>query len=304
LSLTNWAGDLAASNNSVPVQTLVTKSNTYIASTKKFFADLALIVNKLAPNNSGLSQATINNDIDSINSGLAVLNQAETSLSTAQIDLTTTKSNYSLRQAGNSSETIAGAQAKVDLARAELAKDTILSPLDGVVARIDPQLGEFVTAGKGSFSVISNQAYKIEAFVPEADIAKVKIGDPATTTLDAYGSDTYFASKVTMIDPAQTVLEGVPTYKVTLYFNSADNRIRSGMTANLDIHTNERDGVLNVPYRAIISNDGHKTIRIVNPDGKTYQEVPITTGLRGSDGTIEITSGLKAGQKVVTYLKP
>ena len=52
--------------------------------------------------------------------------------------------------------------------------------------------------------------------MPEADIAKVAIGDLASSTLDAYGSYVDFPAQVTMIDPAETVIEGVPTYKVTL----------------------------------------------------------------------------------------
>lgn len=303
LDLGNWATDLAA-NSGQSSQTLIARSNTYIANTKKLLADLVVAINKLAPGNSSLTQSTINDYIASINSGLAILNQAESALSTAESNLSSATSNYSLKQAGNSAETIAAVAAKVDLARAELAKDSILSPIDGVVARIDPKLGEFATAGKTAFSVISNKAYKIEAFVPEADIAKIKIGNIATTTLDAYGSDTYFESKVALIDPAQTVIEGVPTYKVTLYFSQPDERIRSGMTANLDIRTNEKTGVLSIPYRAVINEDGRRKVRLVNPDGRTYTEIPISTGLRGANGLVEVTAGLKAGQKVVSYLKP
>ena len=52
----------------------------------------------------------------------------------------------------------------------------------------------------------------------------------ADVTLDAYGSGVIFQARVDIIDPAETVLDGVPPYKVTLDFVSADPRIRSGMT--------------------------------------------------------------------------
>ncbi len=106
-----------------------------------------------------------------------------------------------------------------------------------------------------------------------------------------------------MIDPAETVLEGVPTYKVTLAFVSPDSRIRPGMTANLEIHTHEADGVIEIPYRALTSTATSTTVRVVSLDGKTYSVVPVVTGLKGSDGTIEIVSGLNPGDKVVTYVK-
>jgi multidrug efflux pump subunit AcrA (membrane-fusion protein) len=111
-----------------------------------------------------------------------------------------------------------------------------------------------------------------------------------------------FPAKVVMIDPAETVLEGVPTYKVTLQFIVPDARIRSGMTANLEILTHEAAGVLEIPYRAIAVNATSTTVRLVSKDGKSYAAVPIVTGLKGSDGTIEVVSGLSVGDKVVTYV--
>jgi len=108
---------------------------------------------------------------------------------------------------------------------------------------------------------------------------------------------------VIAVDPAETVLEGVPTYKVTLVFDAPDTRIRSGMTANLDILTHERSGVLEIPFRAIVDDAGNKTVRVVSADGKSYTSVPVTVGLKGSTGTIEVLSGLSAGDKVVTYVK-
>jgi len=150
---------------------------------------------------------------------------------------------------------------------------------------------------------VQNDSFKIEAFVPEADIAKVAVGDLASSTLDAYGSYVDFPEQVTMIDPAETVIEGVPTYKVTLQFVAPDARIRSGMTANLEIHTHESDGVVEIPYRALASTATTTTVRVVSKDGKSYFIAPVMTGLKGSDGTIEIVSGLNPGDKVVTYVK-
>jgi HlyD family secretion protein len=160
-----------------------------------------------------------------------------------------------------------------------------------------------VAAGSSAFSVQSDGQYKIEAFVPEADIAKVSLKDSADVTLDAYGADTHFPATVTLIDPAETVLEGVPTYKVTLQFNLPDARIRSGMTANTDIMTAEADNVVSVPSRAILDDKGAKSVRILNADGITFTTVPVTVGIKGSDGTTQIISGIAAGQKIVTYVK-
>ncbi len=95
------------------------------------------------------------------------------------------------------------------------------------------------------------------------------------------------------------MIEGVPTYKVTLYFNDRDERVRSGMTANLDILTERREGVFRIPSRAVTTKDGKKIVRV--PDISGLREVVVETGLRGSDGSIEIVSGLSEGDEVVTF---
>ena len=105
------------------------------------------------------------------------------------------------------------------------------------------------------------------------------------------------------IDPAETILENVPTYKVTLQFDQKDDRVRSGMTANIDILTNERNNVLIIPFRAVIDSDGKKSVRVLESNGKKYTTVSINLGLKGSDGNIEVVNGLKVGQKVVTFIK-
>lgn len=291
--LSQWSNELSTSTPD-RAGSLISDSYNYLSTIKQFMNDLSVIVNGLNPVNSGLSPAAITADVATMNSGLSTLNGAIDSVTTAQSQLAV---------AGNSSDSIAAQTAKVAEAQAALSDDTIISPIDGLVTQEDPTVGEFVAAGNSGFAVESNGDFKIEAYVPEADIAKVAIGDLSSTTLDAYGSDVDFPAKVTAIDPAETVLEGVPTYKVTLEFVTNDPRIRSGMTANLIILTHEADNVLTIPYRAVIDNAGAMSVRLVSADGKSYTTVPVTTGLKGSDGTIEIDSGLSAGQKVVTYVQ-
>lgn len=228
-----------------------------------------------------------------------------------------------LRQAGSTEQQIAAqsaavrqAEANVSAQRAQvrqlgagvanvaaqLDKTVLRTPFAGMVTLVDVELGEIVAPNTMVVSVMSDAGFEIEANVPEADIAKVMIGDNAELTLDAYGSDVEFAAVVARIDPAETVVEGVPTYRVVLHFRDADERIKSGMTANLDIRTDERKNVIVIPQRAVLSRNGEKFVRklVVGGDGKdTIVETVVQTGLRGSDGNIEIVSGLAEGDRVV-----
>ena len=306
--LNSWSAELATASTSNAAG-VISDAHGYLLTMKTFMGDLAPIVNALNPGNSGLTQTAIDAYVTGMNSGLSALNAAVDSVTAAQTELSGARSaydqavsNYNLKLSGNSSDSVAAQAAKVAQAEALLDEDTLRSPIDGIVTQEGPNLGEYVAPGQSGFAVESS-GFKVEAYVPEADIAKVAVGDLASSTLDAYGSYVDFPERVTMIDPAETVLEGVPTYKVTLQFVAPDARIRSGMTANIEIHTHEADGVIEIPYRALTITATTTTVRVVNADGKSWSVVPVMTGLKGSDGTIEIVSGLNPGDKVVTYVK-
>ncbi|MES2314323.1 MAG: efflux RND transporter periplasmic adaptor subunit [Patescibacteria group bacterium] len=301
-ALSAWSSRL----NSVTfdnVNSFIGDVSKYLAVEKMFMSDLSTIAGKLNPGNSGMSQTQIDSISTTMNAGLSAFNTAVDTITSAQTALSAAQSNYDLKLAGNSSQSIASQQAKVDQAQASVNDGRVYSPIDGIITKADPSVGEFVAAGQSGFAVQSDGGFKIEAYVPEADIAKVALGNKANVTLDAYGQYVLFPATVTEIDPAETVLEGVPTYKVTLQFDSPDARIRSGMTANTDILTHEVDDVVTVPTRAVVDDSGNKTIRIVNSDGKTYSSVGVTVGLKGSDGTTQILTGVSVGDKVVTYVK-
>ena len=306
LSITNtineWSNDLNQSNSD-NISQVISDSINYLAKIKSYMTVLLGIVNDLNTGTSGLSTTAISSAIATMNSGLSTLNAAIDSVVSANSALLSADSNYRLKLSRNSSQTIAAQAAKVAQARAILSQDIVTSPIDGIVTAVGPAVGEFVGAGQTAISIQSDGLYKIEAYVPEADIAKIAIGNTASSTLDAYGQYVDFPAVVSNIDPAETVLEGVPTYKVTLYFVDKDSRIRSGMTANLEILTREHIAVVTVPARSIIDNNGQKSVRLLNSDGKSFTIVPVIVGLKGSDGMIEIIAGIREGDRIVTYVK-
>ncbi len=315
-ALTRWSNDVSGATSTDGVDQLLIRSGNYLTTIKSFMDSLASIINYMNPGNSGIQQSIIDTYVSDMNMALSGLNQAissvtnaSTALQQAQSGYSEANSNFILKNAGASAEAVRAQQATIDSLSATVSKGQIFSPIDGLITKVSPQIGEFVSAGQNVFAVMTSGIFKIEAFVPEADIAKVAVGNKASVTLDAYGSGVVFGATVSAIDPAETVIEGVSTYKVTLMFDKKDARIRSGMTANTDILTHESDNVLTIPTRAIIdatsttSIVGAKAVRLLNFDGKTYKSVPVVIGLKGSDGVSEIVSGITMGQKVVTYVK-
>ena len=127
------------------------------------------------------------------------------------------------------------------------------------------------------------------------------MGDQVEITLDAFSSDDKFIGTVTFIDPAATDIDGVIYYATKVSFNEKDERIKSGMTADLTISTDSREDVLVVPSRAVIYREDKKYVQVLN--GEILSEIEVSTGLRGDGGLTEILSGLTEGTEVVTFIK-
>jgi RND family efflux transporter MFP subunit len=301
-------------NNSSNVDLSLSTANNTLSAIQTFLQNLAFAVNKLSVNSS-INQTTLtqwksNVSISRTNIDLSMNNlsiasnqyqSAVASLNISNSQLALTKTGATNDQIKAQDAAVEQAQANLDAAKARLSKSIILSPISGVITNVNAKVGQTMQPGETAISVISFGQYDVESYVPEADIAKIKIGDVATTTLDAYGSDTFFDTSVIKIDPGETVIENVPTYKVTLKFaSSSDNRIKSGMTANLDILTAQKNNVLAVPSRSVYSIDVQKYVKLVDPKDLTKNtETKVETGIRGVDGYIEIISGLKEGDKIV-----
>ncbi|MFA6445958.1 MAG: efflux RND transporter periplasmic adaptor subunit [Candidatus Paceibacterota bacterium] len=305
--LVNWLTKQSAS------VTYIDKGNTAskdVVVIQSFLDKVAFAVNGLAPS-SNITQTSIDTwkaavslARTNVNSSASGLTNALDSLKTAQSALLVAESQLALINAGTATEQIAGqeavlsqAKANVLASQAQLAKTILRSPLDGILTKQEAKYGQIVAAGSIIAGVISDKAYEIEGYIPEADIAKVHIGDEANVTLDAYGSEVLFKVSVTSIDPAETMMDGVATYKTIFTFTSQDERIRSGMTANIDIVTKTKEGVIAVPARAIQSKLGKKYVTILQ-DGVT-SEVEVKLGIKASDGGVEIVSGLEVGDIIV-----
>ncbi|RJQ13471.1 HlyD family efflux transporter periplasmic adaptor subunit [Candidatus Parcubacteria bacterium] len=263
-------------------------------------------------NNVSKIQSFLQNVFDAINyaadlSG-TTKNSYQTSVSTARTNLNSVNEKLdsqlrliNLQDAKINSQQaqIRQIEADINLVKTQLTNVVLRSPINGLVTTVDIKIGETVSVNQKVATVISKTGFEIESNITEVDIAKVKIGDTALVTLDAFGNEVVFEAVVSFIEPAETIIEGVATYKTTLNFVSENERIKSGMTANIDILTQKKDGVLLAPQRLIITKNGNRVAKIIGQDG-SVSEVMVETGLRGSDGNIEILSGVNEGDRLLT----
>ena len=214
-------------------------------------------------------------------------------------------------------EQVASAREQVQRAQTNLGYATITSPIDGTVISKSVEEGQTVAASFNTpelFTIAKDLTnMQVVADVDEADIGDVKVGDRVTFTVDAYPDDT-FEGTVKQVRLQATTTNNVVTYQVVISAPNADLKLKPGLTANVTIYTQERQGVLSVPSKALrftpTAETVGKKIKIVDCKGKnkvwTLSNNTLTAhavNIGQSDGThTEIIKGIKAGQQVVTEI--
>ena len=261
----------------------------------------------------------IDTDITNINTAYSNINTAQTdianqkitnqvNINTAQSTLDKAKADLEELEAPPRTVDTAIYQADVDKYWANMneylqkLKDaSIIAPFNGTIAKIDGKIGEVISANdKVIISLISPGAFQIRADISEADISKVDTEDSVEIILDAFPEEKWIG-QIIEVEPGETVIEAVVYYRIKILFKEISDKLKSGMSADVIIQTDKKENVLYVPYRAIVFKDDKKIVRVLK--GKKIEEVEVETGLRGSEGEVEIISGLEEGQEVVTYIK-
>jgi HlyD family secretion protein len=240
----------------------------------------------------------------------AALETQKTTVSAAENALATAQANLELKKASARPADIAVAQAQVtsalgqvQAAEAALENATLRAPADGTVTKVDIKVGELAQSLKEVMVLQDVGSLHVEANISEANIVPVKTGQEVEMTFDSLGLDRKFMGKVQEVDPASTLVSGVVNYKVTVGLDKVEE-VKPGMTANISILVAQKEKVIAVPLRAVISKDGKKVVRVINdPKKKTFDEKEVTTGLEADGGLVEITSGLSENQEVVTLIK-
>jgi hypothetical protein len=128
----------------------------------------------------------------------------------------------------------------------------------------------------------------------ESDISKIKVGQPATVTMDAL-TGVELAAHVASISTVGTTSNSVVSYDATLTLDQTDSRVKPGMSASASVITGQAQGV-SVPNAAVTGSGSLGTVSL-QQGGKTVQR-QVVVGLRG-DSQTQIVSGLKAGDQVV-----
>jgi HlyD family secretion protein len=312
--LTAWEKSISNLGIDTYSPTYIVEARANLSTARDFFNDLSVGVSSLTASES-FTQTTIDKykaDVSAarsaVSASISALGSAEQAYKASQNAYIKAQDELALKKAGSTIEQInsqlalvRSAEADLQSARAVLAKTSITAPFNGLITKVDTKAGEIASANINVIGMISASSYEIESFISESDIAKVKAGQSARVTLDAYGKDIIFLATTVHVDPAETVLDGVSTYKTKLQFSATDERIRSGMTANIIIQTAEKPASVVIPQEALFLEAGEKMVTVDQAGTRVNRKVE--TGGINAKGEIEVLSGISVGEKVVVSKK-
>jgi membrane fusion protein (multidrug efflux system) len=196
------------------------------------------------------------------------------------------------------------ARATYELAALRLSYTSIRSPIEGIVtSRMDTaQVGNTVTPVGGviqqndmaMFEIIDFKSLVLEINVPEGQLSKLALGQPAEITADAVPGQV-FEGRIALITPR--VDSQTATFPVKIEVSDPDGLLRPGMFARVGVVFDRRQDAIQVPRSALLDDEGPPTVFVLE-DGKA-RERTLELGL--SNGSfIEVLSGVGRDDQVVT----
>ena len=332
----NIQNSITATGSIEPV-TSVTVGTQVSGIVSKLYVDYNSVVKK----GQIIAELDKSNLISELNTTKAQLQQSKANLSSAQSDLSYQQDNYKRYQTlykkglvsadefetarlswQKARESVASAQEQIranqeSVARAQtnLGYATITSPIDGVVLSKSVEEGQTVAASFSTpelFTIAQDLTnMQVVADVDEADIGNVRAGERVTFTVDAYPDDT-FEGTVKQVRQEATTTNNVVTYEVVITAPNADLKLKPGLTANVTIFTQETNGVVSVPTKALRYTPeketvgGRKIQDVQNAKNKVWTLeagtlVAHKVNIGMTDGVhTQILSGIREGQQVIT----
>lgn len=242
-------------------------------------------------------------------------------VNTAQANLDFCRANYTEREVAETDLQISLAEARVaDLeAQVELLADgpdpdrvTILetqlaiaekrlnspkveAPFDGVISALPTHIGDVVNVGTRALQLDNVSELYLDVQISEVDIPFVNIGQMADLIFDAY-FETTFTGEVIEISPVGTSVQGVVEYNVRIRMLDADERIKPGMTAAVNIIVDEKEDVFVIPNDAIVSENGQELV-YVRRNG-SYEAVPVSLGSYSDFYSEVLEADIQAGELI------
>jgi RND family efflux transporter MFP subunit len=186
--------------------------------------------------------------------------------------------------------------AQIETNRTVLRTLTVPAPISGFVIEKDAVQGQMVDAGIRLYRIADLGIVWVIAQVYEQDLAFVQLGQEAVVKV-ASMPDREFRGRVTFIYP--TVDEKTRTARVRLEFENPGYFLKPGMFVSAQLHAELEASAVLVPEAAVLRSGSRNTVFVALAGGK-FEGRDITLGVESENDLVQVTTGLNAGERVVT----
>jgi membrane fusion protein (multidrug efflux system) len=223
-----------------------------------------------------------------------VVSQSEFEQRRTQMDATRQQYEAARNGAAQLYQSLQAARARVALARKAFTDTVVRAPFTGVVAQRVVSVGDYVTRGMKVAVVVRVNPLRVKLTVPEQFVSAVRAGQPVAFIVDAY-PDRQFEGTVRYVSPALEADQRALIIEAAV--PNPTGELKPGLFATARIEQPERTPGILVPAAAVQRTGGTGRVFVVN--GDHVEERIVTTG-QSVGHSIEVTSGLKAGERVAT----
>lgn len=223
-----------------------------------------------------------------------VVSQSEYDQRRTQMEASRQQYEAAKNAASQQYQSLQAARARVSLARKAFADTVVRAPFNGAVAERLVSVGDYVTRGTKVAVVVRTNPLRVRLTVPEQFISSVAVGQPVTFDVDAYAGR-QFVGKVQYVSPALQADQRALTVEAVVPNPSGE--LKPGMFATARVEQKNRTTGILVPAAAVQTSAGTSRVFVVN--GDKAEDRIVTLGQQTGD-LVEITAGLKAGERVAT----
>jgi HlyD family secretion protein len=221
---------------------------------------------------------------------------AERDLALAESKLEDARREYERLLKGEESDAVAAARARVAAAEATLDLANITTPFNGTITQSSAVVGDQVTPGTIAFRIDDLSSLLVDVQVSEVDINNVAVGQNATLSFDAILGKTYNGT-VVEVGQAGDTIQGVVSFTVTVELTDADEQVKPGMTAAVNVVVEEVVDALLIPNRSVRLVDGERVVYLLK-DGLP-EPVTITLGASSDTMSVLLSGDINEGDLII-----
>lgn len=194
---------------------------------------------------------------------------------------------------GPDPDDITMAEARISAAQASLDTALIIAPFDGVVTAAEAMPGNLVAPNSMAFRIDHLDILLVDVAISEVDISQIKTGQSVTLEFDAILGKEY-QGEVVEVSPVGVLQQGLVSFEVSIKITDADEEVRPGLTAAVQIVVRQVEDALLVPNRAVRWVNGEQVV-YVSTDGENaaiegLMKIPVVLGA-SSDEFSELLDG-------------